>query len=134
VTAAAISVWGTGRVGMHLAPRGDAHAMGGSDPAATFLQVARELGRRGIVFLCAREYVGDDWLGPRLRQGFGGVYIANERFIGETAQQVLAWGEADAVAFGVLFSANPDPTTFYASGPEGYTDYPALDEGGYAAA
>ena len=103
-----ISVWGPGRVGMHLAPRGDAHAMGDSDPRATFRYVARELGRRGIAFLCAREYAGDDRLGPRLRRAFGGVYIANERFTGETAGQVLARGEADAVAFGVLFIANPD--------------------------
>lgn len=149
VTDAAISVWGSGRVGVHMAPRGDAHAMGDSDPAATFGYVARELGRRGIAFLCAREYTGDDSLGPRLRREFGGVFIANERFTGETARKVLARGEADAVAFGVLFIANPDlphrlatgaplndpdPTTFYASGPEGYTDYPALGEGGHAAA
>jgi 2,4-dienoyl-CoA reductase-like NADH-dependent reductase (Old Yellow Enzyme family) len=149
VTDAAISVWGPGRVGVHLATRGDAHAMGDSDPAATFGFVARELGRRGIAFLCAREYIGDDWLGPSLRREFGGVYVAHERFQVETARQVLARGEADAVAFGVLFIANPDlphrlatgaplnepdPATFYASGPEGYTDYPALDEGGHAAA
>ena len=34
VTDAVISVWGAGRVGMHLAPRGDAQSMGDSDPAA----------------------------------------------------------------------------------------------------
>ena len=33
VTDAVISVWGAGRVGMHLAPRGDAHDMGDSNPA-----------------------------------------------------------------------------------------------------
>ena len=46
VTDAVVSVWGAGRVGMHLAPRGDAHDMGDSDLAATFGYVARELGRR----------------------------------------------------------------------------------------
>ena len=46
VADAVVSVWGPGRVGMHLAPRGDAHSMGDSDPAATFGYVARELGRR----------------------------------------------------------------------------------------
>ena len=44
-----------GRVGMHLAPRGDAHHMGDCDPPATFGYVASELGRRGIAFLCVRE-------------------------------------------------------------------------------
>ena len=36
VTDAAISVWGCGRVGLHIAPRGDAHSMGDSNPLATF--------------------------------------------------------------------------------------------------
>src|SRR4051794_16552471 len=78
VTDAAISVWGPGRVGVHLAPRGDMHSMGDSDPAATFGYVARELGRREIAFLCAREYAGGDSLGPGLKREFGGVFIANE--------------------------------------------------------
>src|SRR5580698_6882187 len=60
---AAISVWGAGRVGMHLAPRGDAHDMGDSDLAATFGYVARELGKRKIAFICAREALGDNRLG-----------------------------------------------------------------------
>ena len=47
--------------------------------------------------------------GPRSRQAFGGVYIANERLHqGERPRQLLAAGEADAVAFGKLFIANPD--------------------------
>ena len=54
------STWGAGRVGVHLAPRGDAHTMGDSDPAATFGYVARELGRRKIAFIFTREsYSGD---------------------------------------------------------------------------
>ncbi len=40
VTDAAISIWGAKRVGMHLAPRGDAHDMGDSNPRATFGYVA----------------------------------------------------------------------------------------------
>ena len=58
VTDAVISVWGADRVGMHLAPRGDAHTMGDSDPAALFGHVARELGRRRLAFLCVREHAG----------------------------------------------------------------------------
>jgi 2,4-dienoyl-CoA reductase-like NADH-dependent reductase (Old Yellow Enzyme family) len=141
VTDAVVSVWGEGRVGMHLAPRADAHDMGDSDRAATFGYVARELGRRKIAFICAREHVAADRLGPSLKAAFGGVYIVNERFTLEQAEADLAEGHADAVAFGVKFIANPDlparlrigaalnepqRETFYASGAKGYTDYPAL--------
>jgi len=141
VTDAAISVWGADRVGMHLAPRGDAHDMGDSNPLATFGYVARELGKRRIAFICARESLGDNRIGPHLKAAFGGSYIANEGFTQASANQVLAAGEADAVAFGVPLLANPDlparfrqnaplnqpdQSTFYAPGPKGYTDYPVL--------
>ena len=46
--------------------------------------------------------------GPDLKKAFGGVYIVNESFDEKTAEEVLAKGEADAVAFGKLFIANPD--------------------------
>lgn len=143
VTDAAISVWGAGRVGMHLAPRADTHDMGDSDLPATFGYVARELGKRKIAFICARESLAEPRLGPKLKAAFGGVYIANEGFTFESAEKVLATGEADAVAFGKLFIANPDlprrfalraplnawnSATFYGTGPEGYTDYPVLAE------
>ena len=75
---------------MHLAPRGDAHSMGDSDRAATFGYVARELGRRGLAFLCVRESLGAGRIGPDLKAAFGGTYIANEKFTRETAEQVLA--------------------------------------------
>src|SRR6202012_11399 len=107
VTDACIDVWGADRVGMHLAPRGDAHDMGDSNPLATFTYVARELGKRKLAFLCARESLGERRLGPELKKAFGGPYIANEKFTQATANQVLAAGEADAVAFGVLAIANP---------------------------
>jgi 2,4-dienoyl-CoA reductase-like NADH-dependent reductase (Old Yellow Enzyme family) len=141
VTDACIAVWGADRVGMHLAPRRDAHDMGDSTPLETFGYVARELGKRGIAFICSREAIGDDRLGPELKKAFGGVYIANEKMTKEAAEQLLAKGEADAVAWGQWFIANPDlperlkrnaplnparPDKFYAPGAEGYTDYPSL--------
>jgi 2,4-dienoyl-CoA reductase-like NADH-dependent reductase (Old Yellow Enzyme family) len=141
VADAVISVWGADRVGTHLAPRGGSHDIGDSDPPATFGYVARELGRRGIAFICVREALGPMRIGPQLRAAFSGSYIANEKFTQATAGQVLAAGEADAVAFGVPFLSNPDlperfrqnaplnepdPPTFYAPGPKGYTDYPFL--------
>ena len=139
---AAISVFGPGRVGMHLAPRGDLHGISDSNLTATFTYVARELGKRKLAFIAAREHVGPDSIGPCLKQLFGGVFVANEAIDQQTGQQLLDEGKADAVAFGKLFIANPDlparfarkaplnrpnAATFYAPGREGYTDYPALD-------
>ncbi len=141
VTDAVIDVWGVDRVGMHLAPRGDGQSMGDSDSKRLFGYVARELGKRRIAFICAREHQGPDALGPYLKQEFGGAYIANEAYTRESAEAALNAGEADAVAFGRLYIANPDlverlrrgaalnepnPATFYAHGAEGYVDYPAL--------
>jgi 2,4-dienoyl-CoA reductase-like NADH-dependent reductase (Old Yellow Enzyme family) len=141
VTDAVVSVWGPGRVGMHLAPRGDSHSMGDSNLAETFTYVARELGKRRIAFICAREYIAEDRLGPRLKAAFGGVYIVNERFKKAQAEEAILAGEADAAAFGKAFLANPDlvrrlaentplnqwdVSTFYSHGAKGYTDYPVL--------
>src|SRR5580658_4184510 len=91
---AVIGVWGASRVGVHLAPRGDAHDMGDSDPAATFGYVVRELDRRNVAFLCVRESLGERRFGPALRAAFRGAYIANEGFTPETAATALAAGEA----------------------------------------
>ncbi len=142
-TDAVAEVCGPQRVGMHLAPRGDAHGISDSNPAETFGYVARELGKRKIAFLFAREYEGPGWLGPKLKEQFGGVYIANEKFTRQTADAAIARGDCDAVSFGQLAIANPDlvdrfrsdaplnkpnPETFYSHGPEGYVDYPILQE------
>jgi 2,4-dienoyl-CoA reductase-like NADH-dependent reductase (Old Yellow Enzyme family) len=141
VTDAAIDVWGPNRVGVHLNLRGDSHSMSDSNPAATFGYVGAELGRRKIAFLFGRESLAEPRIGPVVRKAFGGVYVANDQLTRESAEQLLASGEADAVAFGKAFIANPDlpkrfklnaplaewdSSTFYAQGPKGYVDYPAL--------
>lgn len=141
ITDGIVSVWGPELVGVHLAPRMDSHSMGDSDRLGTFTYVARELGEREIAFICAREYQADDWIGPKLKAAFGGVYIANEQFTKESAQAVLDAGHADAVAWGKSFLANPDLVerfardaklndfdidTFHTGGAHGYTDYPTL--------
>ena len=140
-TDAAIGVWGSGRVGVHIAPRADMHGMSDSDPLATFGYLARALGERKIAFLFAREHLGDDRIGPALKQAFGGPFIANEKFTIEDSEAELTEGRADAIAFGMKYIANPDlvdrirsgaelnpvvAETIYAKGAEGYTDYPAM--------
>ena len=141
VVDAVSSVWGADRVGLHLAPRGDTHDMGDSDPAETFTYVARETGKRGLAFLFTRESQEEPRVSPLMKQAFGGPLIVNQELDLATAGQLIAKGEADAAAWGKLFIANPDlperlaagaplnepkPDTFYGTGPGGYTDYPAL--------
>jgi 2,4-dienoyl-CoA reductase-like NADH-dependent reductase (Old Yellow Enzyme family) len=134
VTDAVTAVWGADRVGMHLAPRMDSHDMGDSDRLGTFTYVARELGKRKLGWIAAREQVIDvnsrpvdsqgrpkqiahpETIGPALKKAFGGVYIANEGFDQATAETALAEGWADAVAFGKLFIANPDLPKRFAEG------------------
>jgi 2,4-dienoyl-CoA reductase-like NADH-dependent reductase (Old Yellow Enzyme family) len=139
VTDAVMSVWGAERVGYHIAPRGDAHDIKDSHPLDTFTYLAKELGKRKIAFLFAREYQGKDSIGAELRKAFGGVYIANEKFTLQTGEQALKNGVADAISYGLLFIANPDlPRRFaeylslnqvnfenlYTASAQGYTDYP----------
>jgi 2,4-dienoyl-CoA reductase-like NADH-dependent reductase (Old Yellow Enzyme family) len=139
---AAISVWGADRVGLHLAPQGDSHSMGDSDPIATFCYVAREASKRGLAFLFVREDLkAERPVGPAIREAFEGAYIVNQQLTKESAEDAINSGLADAASFGRDFIANPDlpkrfalnaplneahPETFYAPGEEGYLDYPFL--------
>ncbi|WP_207099652.1 alkene reductase [Paracoccus shandongensis] len=143
ITDAVIGVWGADRVGLHLAPRGDSHDMGDSDPRALFTYVARQMRDRGLAFLCLREYLGPDSLLDDIKAAFGGVVIANEQLTRDSAADLVRSGRADAAAFGKDFIATPDlprrfaedlslnqqdPATFYGSGPKGYVDYPVAEE------
>ena len=144
---AAISVWGADRVGLHLSPGGGSNDITDSNPAAIFGHVAAEAGKRKIAFICARESRQPGWLAPKLKEAFGGVYIVNQGFSRDSAEQALREGAADAVAFGQLFIANPDlparflanaplnppdQATFYGGGANGYIDYPSLEAGATA--
>ncbi|MCP5535972.1 MAG: alkene reductase [Akkermansiaceae bacterium] len=141
VVDACVDVWGADRVGLHLAPRCDAHGMGDDDPASTFGYVAREVGERGIAFIFAREGKEEPRLGPMMKKEFGGAFIANQQLSQQDGEDLIQAGEADAISWGQLIIANPDlparfatgadlnepqPETFYGDGPVGYTDYPRL--------
>ena len=141
VVDAVTGVWGADRVGLHLAPRCDAHGMGDSDPSATFGYIARETGRRKLAFLFAREGKEEPRIGPMMKETFGGPFIANQGLTQEDGEAMIEAGEADAISWGQQFIANPDlprrfeegaelnepnPETFYGEGPVGYTDYPSL--------
>ena len=145
VVDALIEVWGAGRVGVHLAPRGDEHDMGDDNPRETFGYALEELGKRKIAFFFTREYLADDSISAYMKQRSGGVpYIANMRLNREDAIDLLAAGQADAVSFGKAYIANPDlyerllvdaplnelklETMIGTDVAAGYTDYPTLTE------
>jgi 2,4-dienoyl-CoA reductase-like NADH-dependent reductase (Old Yellow Enzyme family) len=140
---AAIEIWGADRVGLHIAPRCDGHDMGDSDPSATFTHVAREMGKRKIAFIFARESLEEPRLGPAIKEAFGGPFIANQGLTFQQGEDLLEANEADAVSWGTQFIANPDlvqryaedailnkpdPNTFggFDQTEVGYTDYPFL--------
>jgi N-ethylmaleimide reductase len=152
VTKAAISVWGPDRVGVRLAPSGTYGSMSDSDPAATFGYVVTELDRLGIAYIHVVEprIKGIEEIvkgqapiaAQHLRRKFSRTLIAAGGFTGESAASIVAAGDADLVAFGRHFIANPDlperlrdglplnrydRSTFYGGDARGYTDYPAVD-------
>ena len=148
VTEAVTEVWGPERVGVRLSPIASFNSMSDSQPDSTFGHAARALNRFGLAYL---HVVETDFAGSTtrqtydrraLREAFDGPYIANGGYDRESAFAALAAGDADLVAFGQLFIANPDlaerialnaplntaePATFYGGDERGYTDYPFLE-------
>jgi N-ethylmaleimide reductase len=149
VVDAVCGVWGSGRVGIRLSPVQPFNDMGDSDPRGTFTRVVDRLNPFNLAYLHVTEMGRDapGAAGPyfdplELRKVWNGVYLTNFGYDKARANAVLASGQADLVAFGVAFIANPDlperfrrdaplnapdPATFYGGGERGYTDYPFLD-------
>jgi N-ethylmaleimide reductase len=149
VADAAIGVWGPQRVGYKLSPYFSGYSMSDSNPIETFSFIAAQLSKRGLLYLHVSEAVAGPMAAPAgtrratpiLREAFDGTLIANGGYDSASGQAVIARGEADLVAFGVPFLANPDlpvryqtnaglnapdQATFYAGEEKGYIDYPAL--------
>ena len=150
VTEALITVWGAGRVSVRLSPNGNSQGVDDSNPAPLFTAAASALDALGIGFLELREPGPDGTFGntdvpkqsPAIRAAFKGPLILNSDYNVDLAEAALASGLADAIAFGRPYIGNPDlverirdgaewsadnPQTWYAPGPEGYIDYPALE-------
>ncbi|GEO13369.1 alkene reductase [Microvirga aerophila] len=161
VVDAVAAAWSADRVGVRLSPWGRANGTSDSNPAEHFAYAATELGKRGLAYLHVIEPRADQHsdtnaLNPnapdaasRFRSLFGGKLIVAGGFVRETAEKVVARGDADAVAFGRLFIANPDlperlrlnaslnrydRPSFYGGTERGYTDYPTLADKDAAAA
>lgn len=147
VTEAVVATIGPGKVGVRLSPLNAFNDMSDSNPQQTFDHAATALSRFDLAYLHVMEVNFDASRPPpafdfrQLRRCFKGPYIANGGYDKARANAALAVGDADLVAFGVPFIANPDlverlakdaplnaadPSTFYGGGEKGYTDYPFL--------
>lgn len=130
------------------------HGMSDSSPVETFSYLATQLDAIGIAYLHVTEGIagpdapvaGSQRIAPYLRQCFSRTFILNGGYDAQTGEDAINKGEADLIAYGVPFIANPDlparfacgsdlnvpdPATFYAPGHNdavGYTDYPTLNK------
>ena len=148
ITEAVAGVIGADRVGVRLAPFSPVNDCRDSDPKAVFSYVVEQLNRFGLSYLHIIEVaegmkpakdLGGDYNPATLRKLFKGPYMGCFDYDQARAGQALAHGEADLIAFGRPFIANPDlverfksgaplaaadPATFYGGDAHGYTDYP----------
>jgi N-ethylmaleimide reductase len=122
-----------------------------SDPQALFNAVGDLIGPLGLMYVHvvegqtggARDYAAFDY--AELRRRCRAPWMVNNGYTAEMAEAVVANGQADLVAFGRPFIANPDlgwrlrhgldwnplqRDTLYGGGPSGYLDYPRLGQDG----
>jgi len=154
VTNALISVWGSDRVAVRIGPSGSFGDMSDSDPKGLFTYVASELAKLKLAYLHLIEpringniedpSRNQEPVASRLiRKYYGGTIIAAGGFDGNSAEEILQAGDADLVAFGRHFIANPDlprrlreglplnayhRDSFFGGTEIGYTDYPSFEE------
>jgi len=134
--------------GIRISPVTPANDISDSNPQPLFDYIVDHLNALKLAYIHVIEGATG---GPRdvapfnyasLRKRFKGAYIANNGYDFELANKVVAANEADLIAFGKLFIANPDlverlkrgaplnapdKATFYGGGAKGYTDYPTLE-------
>lgn len=135
------------RVGLRLSPYGVNAGMAlYAETDETHLLLTNRLAATGIQYLHLVDHSSmgapkvPDELKTAMRKAWPRTFILCGGFDRASAENALAAGRADLVAFGRPFLANPDLvtrfetgvelnspdfSTFYTPGPKGYTDYPA---------
>jgi N-ethylmaleimide reductase len=149
VTDAVVNEWSSDRVGVRLSPYNPFNDMRDSDPIATFTFIAKALNPFNLAYLHLVEALPGHFLAlegvepaaPHLRRKFENPMILNGGYDAQVGAAAIRGHEADAIAYGIPFIANPDlveryrqgtalneadPTTFYTHDRKGYVDYPAL--------
>ena len=154
VVRAVVDAVGAGKVGIRLSPVTPANGIEDSDPQSLFEYLVRELAPLGLAYIHViegatggpREVEGrpfdyPDFKAAYRNAGGKGAWMVNNSYTRATAEEAVASGWADVVAFGKAFIANPDlverlrqnapinpgdTATYYGGGEKGYTDYPTL--------
>jgi N-ethylmaleimide reductase len=112
--------------GYRISPHMTAHSMSDANPRETFSYFTRELKKIGMGYLHLIEPIGgrmgfvspEARLGPTLRRIFERTFILNGGYGLHSGNEAIASGEADLIAFGVPFLANPDlPERFRQNAP-----------------
>ena len=149
VKSAVVAEIGADKVGIRISPVSPVNDSSESNPQPLFEHVVRELEKLHPVYIHVVEgYTG----GPRdnapfdyeaLRKLYSGVWMLNNGYTKEMAQDAIQSGRADLISFGRLTISNPDlvrrfkedaplnelfkdAPLYGGQGPHGYTDYPAL--------
>lgn len=117
----------------------------------TFEYIVKKLNEYDLAYLHLSEPFTDvsgksylvSQIAKHFRPLYKGTLVINAGFTQEKGNKVIEDGDADAVAFGTLYIANPDlverfaqnaelaapdKSTYYTPGEKGYTDYPSLEE------
>ena len=142
---------GMDRVGIRFSPNIVSQGVEDSDPVGLFSALAKRLEELSVPWIELREPRPGTSFGSAptepvsgaMREHYSGRIVLNSDYNGPSAQARLDEGVADAISFGRTILANPDlverirsgaplnqpnTRTFYTQGPEGYVDYPRLDE------
>lgn len=152
VTQRLVDTWDSDHVAVRLSPNGDSQGADDATPVETFTAAAKLLNDIGIAFLELREPPAHGTYGntdvppvsPDIRPVFNGPLVLNSDYFFDNATAALAGDKADAISFGRTFMTNPDlperfrsgadlnpidfTPTWYSQGPEGYIDYPTMEE------
>ncbi|RKP10175.1 NADH:flavin oxidoreductase/NADH oxidase [Thamnocephalis sphaerospora] len=152
VLAAVVDVWGRDRVGIRFSPYAPLFDLVDDSPLETFghaVRHAHELGAAYVHLVEARPDTQNEMQQVPSLDGiaaqFPGTVIRASGFEPSTARTAVASRQADLIAFGRHFIANPDlperirrnlplnkydRSTFFTQGATGYIDYPRSDEPG----
>jgi N-ethylmaleimide reductase len=138
---AMIGAVGPERVGVKFSPRMPFNDIEESDADLLYPYILKQLNNRKLAYVHVGNFASEGWH-AKLRPIYKGLFFAGAGFTKESGEALIEQGGADAIVYGTKLLANPDlperfkrnaplnepnPSTFYVPGEDGYTDYPVLE-------